>query len=98
PRRAARAAGGAAHGGSGAADVVHAVECPRGGAAAARGRGAWPTARGRGTAASRQRGSGVGPLRGAQLGGLAPSHDPVAVGAVVPDPGETPAGGEKSRR
>ena len=41
-----------------------------------------------------QGGGGAGPLRGAELGGLASSHDPVAVGVVVFGAGKGPAWGE----
>jgi len=49
--------------------------------------GAWAAARDRGDAASGQGRGGVGTVRGAELGRLAPPHDPVAVGPVVSRPG-----------
>ena len=90
------AAGGHPHGGRGAAGLVHAVQCQRRAAAGV------VEAHGRrhGVEELLQAGKGevgLGPLRGAELGGLAPPHDAVAVGVVVLDPGEGSARGGKSR-
>ena len=62
------------------------------------GAGPRPAARGRGVVPGGQGGGGPGALRGAELGGLAPPHDAVAVGAVVSDPGEAGGGEKKPRR
>ena len=45
-----------------------------------------------------QGGGRAGAVRGAELGGLAPPHDAVAAGAVVPDPGAAAGRGGKPRR
>ncbi len=52
----------------------------------------------RGGLRGRQGGSRAGPLRGAELGGLASSPHAVAAGAVVPDPGAAASRGGKPRR
>ena len=41
---------------------------------------------------------GPGAVRGAELGGLAPPHDAVAAGVVVPDAGAAAGRGGKPRR
>ena len=61
-------------------------------------RGPEPAASGRGDVRRRQRRGGPGPLRGAELGGLAPSHDAVAAGALVPVPGSAAGRGGKPGR
>ena len=98
PLRAAGAVGGGACRRWRAADLVHAVQRLRAGVAGACGVGAGPASRGGGGVGVGQGGGGSGPLRGTQLGGLAPPHDAVVVGVVVFGVGEGAAGEKKSRR
>ena len=49
------------------------------------GAGAWRPPPDRGVPGRGQTGSGAGTIRGAELGGQAPSHDAVPAGPVVPD-------------
>ena len=68
------------------------------GSAAVRvGPGAIHPAPGRGGVRRGEGGSRAGAVRGAELGGLAPPHDAVVLGVVVPDPGAVGNGGEKTR-
>ncbi len=62
------------------------------------GPGAVHTTSDRGGVRRGERGSRAGAVRGAGLGGLAPPHEVVVPGAVVPDPGADPGRGGKPRR
>ena len=62
------------------------------------GEGPTATAPDRGGVRRRQGGGRAGSLRGAELGGLAPPHDAVPGGVVVPVPGTTASRGGKPRR
>ncbi len=59
---------------------------------------AWEPASHRGVTGTGEGGSGLEPLRGAELDGLAPPHDAVAVGVVVLAVGAAAVGGKKRRQ
>src|SRR5262245_13493481 len=90
-RRAGGAAGGDPHGGQpGGTDVALPEQRPGECAAGGGGEGARAEVLGRGEFEGRQERGGDGPIRGAVVGGLAPSHDAVAAGVVVPGIAEPP--------
>ena len=96
--RAGGAAGGDADGRGEAADRLLAEQRRPGGAAGRAGPGPVHTAPDRGGVRGGEGGGRAGAVRGAELGGLAPPHDAVAAGAVVPDPGAAAGRGGKPRR
>ena len=97
PRGSQRAVGGHQGVWAGAGSVVHAEQRVVGDTLSAGGRGSWsPPWCGR-VVRGRQPGSGAEPLRGTELDGLAPSHDPVAAGVVVFANGAVGGWGKKIR-
>ena len=96
--RAGGAPGGDADGRGEAADRLRAEQRRPGGAAVRAGPGPVHAAPDRGGVRRGEGGSRAGAVRGAELGGLAPPHDVVAAGAVVPDPGAAAGRGGKPRR
>ena len=94
--RAGGAAGGDADGRGEAADRLLAEQRRPGGAAVRAGPGPVHAAPDRGGVRRGEGGGRAGAVRGAELGGLAPPHDAVAAGAVVPDPGADRGSGGKT--
>ena len=95
--RAGGAPGGDADGRGEAPDRLLAEQRRPGSVAVRAGPGAVHTAPDRGGVRRGEGGGRAGAVRGAELGGLAPPHDVVTVGAVVPDPGTVAGRGGKPR-
>ena len=92
-----RTAGGDSQRGEESPDLVRVEQRAQGDLLGGGGGSPWRAASDRGIVSTRERGSGAGGLRSAQLDGLAPPHDADAAGLVVSATGATPVWGKKIR-